>query len=198
MSRDSKAFTLLEVLIAGSLAAVLFFVLIGLASQVSGVVSKTMVLNELQQIAEMAGRKLVGQVSLCDGGGAAFLDDPAVVALALHPVDDVTASAKKVYGPRVLVYAWQPGQGVIQEVKGTELPPDSRFQPLKLGPAAISSFLIQDHPRRVLCQCVAKMSLTSPDGGFPVLLKLKLQKSAGHYGLQTILVERPLCLRNIY
>ncbi|MBS2040189.1 hypothetical protein JST97_34700 [bacterium] len=197
MSRVSKAFTLLEVLIASSLAAVLFFVLVSMGGQVSGIVSKTVVLNELQQLAEMTGRKLVRQVSYCDAGGAAFQDKPELVALALHPVEDVTSSAKKVYAEHLTLYAWQPGHELL-EIKGSPLTAEQRFQPIRLGGAAMEAMLVGNHPTKTFCTNVAQLKLVSSDGGFPVTLKLTLEKSAARYGRQTITFERPLCLRNTY
>ena len=198
MFRDFRAFTLLELLVAGSLGAVLFFMVLGLLSQVSGIVSKTTALNELQQVGEVTARRLARDVALCDAGGAAFLQRSDLVMLALHGVAEVTPSAKKVYAPRLTVFAWLPATATLYEMHGSQLAESDRFQPMKLGSAALESFLLQDRPRRPLCAFLSKVELTTRDDGFPLLLRLTLQKSAYRYGMQTVVIERLLCLRNLY
>jgi hypothetical protein len=198
MCRGSRGHTLLELLVAGGLGALLFFMGLGLMAQVSGIVSKTMALNELQQVGEVTARRLARQVASCDAGGAAFLVRPDLVMLALHPVSEVTPSAKKVYANRLTVYAWLPRTATLYEMQGGLLADSDRFQPLKLGPAAMESFLLEDRPRRPLCEYLSKVELTTPDGGFPLLLRLTMQKSAYRYGMQTVILERFLCLRNLY
>jgi len=161
------------------------------------VVSRSQVISEIQQNGEMTVRRLLELTARCDGGGAAFLEEPTLVALALHPVEDVTSAGKKQYAEQVSLFAWRPDTRMLVEIWDDPLAPADRFLPLKLGADAMR-LLSTRAQRRVLSRDVLEMSISTPSGAFPLYLRLKLMKYAPQYGPQTVTLERPLCLRNVY
>jgi Tfp pilus assembly protein PilE len=197
MSRVSKGFTLVEVLIAGSISVVLLSVLFVLYERVSGVLYKTMIVNELQQNSELIARKLSSSVAGSDSGGAAFLSEAALKAISVHPLADVTSAGKKVYADSVTLFAWTPSDLTLKELHSDTIRPAKRFSPTRLDPDGIRSLAAGSHPK-ILSNRVVELTLTSPDGAFPLQIRIKLQQNAPHGGPQSIVLERQLCLRNIY
>lgn len=197
MSRVSRGFTLVEVLIAGAVSIVLLAVLFMLYERVSGVLYKTMIINELQQNSEVIARKLSSAVAVSDSGGASFLQEANLAALAVHPLADVTSAGKKVYSDSVTMFAWTPVDATLIEIHSDSIPPAKRFTPTRLTPDAIRNLASQPNPK-ILSKRVVELTLTSPDGAFPLTVRLKLQQAAPHSGPQTIVLERQLCLRNVF
>lgn len=187
----------MELLVAGGLAAVLFLLLTSLLIRVSGVVQRVLTLNELQQTAEVLAGRIGSLTQRCDVGGVGFYQDAGLTALSLHPVEDVTPTAHKLYAETVTLLAWRPDNQTLSEIHSRPYPMKDRWQPIKLGPDAIQ-LLAQEPPRRILARTVLKMELTSPTGINPLLMKLVLQKNAPGGGPQSVVLERHLTLRNVF
>lgn len=190
-----NGFTLVEVLVAGSLATVVFFIVINLLLRVSGVTNKISAITEIQQTSQMALSRLESLLQRCDVAGIKILQEQDISALSLHPVGEITPTSAKLYAPRISVLAWTPASGALREFQSDEQALNDRWQPIRLAGDQIRS-LSNQRPVRVLCSAVTRMEITGTV--FPVLLKLDLSRNAPGYGWQSVHIERYLTLRVQY
>lgn len=197
MFRASRAFTLIETVVASALLTVFLTIVVVSLLKVSGFVQRTALISELQQSAQITLTRVDGMARRCDGGGCSFVQRSDLVALSLHPIFDVNVEARKLYEERVTVFAWDQLGKRLLEFRSDRFPLEERYQPHKLGEDAIEA-LVQGSPSRVLCKYVDAMSLESSDQNFPLLLKLTLRANAPGYGQQSVLIERHLAPRVHY
>lgn len=197
MFRVSRGFTVMELLVASGITLLFFIILVQLLLRASGAVHRTATLSELQQSAELIYTRIASYAHRCDDGGATYLTDTDLVALSLHPVQDVSPSARKLYAAQVTAFCWTPARLTLTEQHGLNIPEEDRYQPRKLGPDAIRQLSLEP-PRRVLSRHMGQFSVTSADGNFPVLLTMKLARNAPGAGVQSVALERYLVLRNLF
>jgi hypothetical protein len=193
---NTRAFTLLEVLVAGSLATLGFFLLLSLLMRVSGVVQRVVTVNSLQQNCRIATQRVVSTAERCDVGGVSFVHDPALRAIALHPVEEVTATARKRYEQTLTLFCWTPDKQTLVETHTAPLADADRWQPLKLTGDEIGLASLRP-PTRVLSRTVTDMQLYSTDGNCPIRMRLYFGANAPGFGAQTVRVERYLNVHNV-
>ena len=197
MSTTSRrGFTLVEILVAGALTLTFLGILVNLMFKVSGTLHKTAIIAELQQTSHLVASRISGFAHRCDDGGATFLVDTNQSALAFHPVQDVSPSARKMYDPHVTVFGWSAVAQTLSVFHSDDFPADDRYQPRKLGPDAIRQLLLGT-VKSVLSRDLQSLKLTSPDSNFPVLMTLRFVRNAPGVGPQAIVLERCLVLRNV-
>ena len=193
---NSSGFTLLEILVAGSLAVLGFFFLLNLLSRTAGVMNRVLVVSQLQQNCEMTVNRLTTQVARCDVGGVSFVQDPALSGLALHPIDDVEGDGHKHYASTLTLVRWTPATQALVEIPSLPLVPADQWQPTRLDADAIGQLSLRPVSRE-LSRSVSRMELYSPDQNCPIRLRLDFQSAAPGYGTQLVHVERFLNVRNV-
>lgn len=194
--RRSKGFTLMEVLVASSLAVLGFFFLLTLVMRTSGVMNRVLVVSQLQQNCEITVNRICNFTSRCDVGGVSFAQDPALTGLSLHPVDDIVGSNYKRYAVSTTLFRWTPATQTLVEINSLPLLDEQRWQPTRLDPDAIGLLSLKP-PARVLSRSIARMELYSPDQNCPLLMRLDFLANAPGYGPQRIRVERHLNVRDL-
>ncbi len=191
----SRGFTLLEILVASSLAILGFLFLLTLLMRTSGVMNRVLVVSQLQQNCEVTVNRLNSFASRCDVGGVSFAADPALTGLSLHPVEDIVGSNYKHYADHITLFSWTPTNSTLVETHSQLFTDDERWQPHKLDPDAIGALSLLK-PARVLSRSVSQMELYSPDQNCPILMRLDFLANAPGYGPQKIHLERYLNVRD--
>lgn len=197
LAKRRSGFSQIELLIVSSLTLTFLGILVYLLFRVSGMVHRTAVVSELQQTAHLLFTQISQVAHRCDDGGATFLQEPGLAALALHPVEDVDLSARKEYAPQVMLFAWEATAQTLRQHRSNAIPPDQRYRPLKLGPEAIRNLALTPAVK-VMSKHLAEFHLESPDGNFPLLLSFKLSRNAPGSGVIEIALSRYLVMRNSY
>ncbi|MBX3170970.1 MAG: hypothetical protein KF760_26420 [Candidatus Eremiobacteraeota bacterium] len=191
----SNGFTLLEIMVAGSLTVLGFFFLLTLLLRTSGVMNRVLVVSQLQQNCEMTVNRVANFASRCDVAGVSFVQDPALTGLSLHPVDDIVGSNYKRYAAHTTLFSWTPSSLTLVETNSDPLLDDQRWQPSRLDADAIGLLSLKP-PARILSKSVARMELYSPDQNCPLLMRLDFLANAPGYGPQRVRVERYLNVRD--
>lgn len=186
----------MELLVAGSLLALGFFILITLLIRVSGVMNRVVVVSQLQQNCDLTAARLTSFMARCDVGGVSFSQDPALTGLALHPVQDILGNHYKRYDPYITLFCWSVSNSTLVETHSAPFTDDERWQPHKLDPDAIG-LLSLSPPSRVLSRTVTRMELYSPDQNCPLRLRMDFQTNAPGYGAQLVRLERYLNVRDV-
>ncbi|MBT9584333.1 hypothetical protein IV102_13405 [bacterium] len=181
---------------ASSLAAMGFFLVLSLLIRVSGVVQRVVTVSSLQQNCKIATQRVIATAERCDVGGVSFVQDPALTAIALHPVEEVTATAHKRYEQTLTLYCWTRARQTLEEIHTAPLADPDRWQPHKLTGDEIGLASLRP-PTRVLSRTVTDMQLYSADGNCPIRMRLDFGANAPGFGTQTVRVERHLNVHNV-
>lgn len=198
MSIARRGFTLIEMVVAGGLVALLLGVLVILLFRTSNLVSRSTMLNELQSSGEALFRRMSVPCNQSDAGGASYVSEDGECMLALHPVETITPSGRKLYAPQVTVFSWDPSTSRLLMFQGEVLPEPNRYDPTRLDKDAMRALIRRASPK-VLSERVTQCTLTPiSGGGFPLRLQLRLEQKVPHGPVQVYLLERSLCLRNFY
>ena len=192
----SRGFTLLEVMVASTLAILGFLFLLTLLMRTSGVMNRVLIVSQLQQNCEMTVNRVSNFASRCDVAGVSFAADPALTGLSLHPVKDIVGSNYKQYEACITLFSWTPSNSTLVETNSVPFPEDQRWQPSRLDPDAIGILSLRP-PTRVLSRSVSSMQLYSPDQNCPLLMRIDFQANAPGYGPQKVHVERYLNVRDV-
>lgn len=190
-----SGFTLLEIMVAGTLTMLGFFFLLTLLMRTSGVMNRVLVISQLQQNCEVTLNRVANLAARCDVGGVSFTQDPALTGLSLHPVEDIVGSNYKRYAAYTTLFSWTPGNLTLVETHSARLLEEQCWQPHRLDEDAIGLLSLQP-PTRVLSRSVAGMDLYSPDRNCPLRMRLDFLANAPGYGPQRVRVERYLNVRD--
>lgn len=152
----------------------MFMLVLGLLIRVSGVVSKTVSVTELQVSGQMLMHRLLAHLQRCDAGGLKFITEDNLCALNMHEVADVTPDSRKLYAERVLVWHWQGSK--LSEHRSQPLGMDNRWQPSRLDDGTLRN-LTGLEPGRTLSAHVVHLSVVAPDKNTPWLVRLDLERS---------------------
>lgn len=186
----------MELMVAASLLALGFFILVIMLIRVSGIMNRVVVVSQLQQNCDLTAARLSNFASRCDVGGVSFSQDPALTGLAVHPVREILGNHYKRYEPYITLFCWSPTNSTLVETHSLPLADDECWQPHKLDPDAIGILSLRP-PSRVLSRSVTRMELYSPDQNCPVFLKMEFQTNAPGFGTQVVRLERYLNVRDV-
>ncbi len=128
LKTDRRALTLIEILVAATLLTLVTTLFLWFLVPTLRYTSRGTARADIQQMAILAGNKILADVKNSDIAGISIhprsaADPSGPVVLALIPIDDVDPEGRRIWKPSVVVYYWERSSGHLFRKEWPPVPP---------------------------------------------------------------------------
>lgn len=198
-----KAFTLVEILIAGTLFLGMLAIIVQVLIPVMRASQRTANRVELQSLAAVALQTIVKDLTHSGATGVSgpFQEGDDSVSFALHPNAGFDSDGKSLWADHLVAYRWDPPTKSLTRTLWPSDVDSTLVSPLKVSRLTSEELqaVVEEGATKTLAYHVDLFEVSSsdtPGTEIPIELHLRLEKATDSENVETIELRRKVLLRN--